>query len=109
MNESIPLAGQPNIGEVVRRARQRAGLSQSGLASRIGSTQSAVSRWEQGHDEPRLSTLASIVAACGLAANLVIDEDVDRAQIRQQLALSPADRLRSVTNVSRMVTEARLT
>lgn len=96
-------------GPLVREVRTRAGLSQSELADRLGTTQSAVSRWEHGHDEPRLSRLAAILAACGVRAELTFapDDGVDRAQIRQQLAMSPADRLASVSNLSRFVTEAR--
>jgi transcriptional regulator with XRE-family HTH domain len=96
-------------GPLVREARTQAGLSQVDLAERLGTTQSAVSRWEHGHDEPRLSRLAAILAACGVRAGLTFapDDGVDRAQIRQQLALSPADRLASVANVSRFVAEAR--
>jgi transcriptional regulator with XRE-family HTH domain len=96
-------------GPLVREARIQAGLSQVDLAERLGTTQSAVSRWEHGHDEPRLSRLTAILAACGVRAGLTFapDSGVDRAQIRQQLAMSPADRLASVTNVSRFVNEAR--
>lgn len=97
-----------DTGLLVREARTGAGLSQVELADRLGTTQSAVSRWEHGHDEPRLSRLTAILAACGLRAELTFapDDGVDRAQIRQQLAMSPADRLASVTNLSRFVHEA---
>jgi len=97
------------IGPLVREALTRAGLSPIDRAARPGTTQSAVSRWEHGHDEPRLSRLTAILAACGVRAGLTFapDDGVDRAQIRQQLAMSPADRLASVTNVSRFVNEAR--
>lgn len=90
----------------IRRWRLSAGLTQAELAARLGTTQSAVSRWERGHDEPRLGTLADILAACGLRGELVIDVDVDRAQIRQQLAMSPRQRLASSVNVSRMLAGA---
>jgi transcriptional regulator with XRE-family HTH domain len=74
----------------------------------MGTTQSAVSRWERGHDEPRIGTLAEIMTACGLQLDLVVEpDDVDRAQIRQQLAMTPAQRLESVTNLSRIVAAAR--
>ncbi len=92
---------------MVRRARVHAGLNQTELARRLGTSQPAVSRWERGHDEPRWSTLVSLLAACGLRAQLVVTDDVDRAQIRQQLALRPVDRLRSVVNVSRMLASAQ--
>jgi transcriptional regulator with XRE-family HTH domain len=96
-------------GEVIHDARRHARLSQAELARRIGTTQSALSRWERGHDEPRLSRLADVLRACGVRARIVFDDadSVDRSQIRQQLALSPAERLASVTNISRFVAGAR--
>jgi transcriptional regulator with XRE-family HTH domain len=97
-----------NTGHLVRSAREAAGLSQAELATRIGTTQPVVSRWERGHDEPRLSTLARIARACGLRLDVRLAVDsVDRAQIRQQLALSPEQRLASVVNVSHILAELR--
>ena len=94
--------------ELVRTARTEAGLTQAALAARLGTTQSVVSRWERGDDEPRLSTLQRIARACAQRLVLSLEpDDVDRAQIRQQLALSPSDRLASVANVSRFVATAR--
>jgi transcriptional regulator with XRE-family HTH domain len=94
---------------LVREARQRANISQAVLAKRVGTTQSAVSRWERGHEEPRLARLAAILRACDLRAMISLrsDDGVDRAQIRQQLAMSPEQRLASVVNVSRFVSDAR--
>lgn len=82
-------------------------MTQSELAQRLGTAQSAVSRWERGHDEPRLSTLEAIARACGKSLRITVDSDVDRAQIRQQLSLSPAERLASTINVSRTLASAR--
>ncbi|MGI9600330.1 MAG: helix-turn-helix domain-containing protein [Acidimicrobiales bacterium] len=96
------------IAELVRWARRQAGLSQVELAAAVGTTQSAVSRWERAHDEPRLSTLTAIMAACGRRLELLAEaDDVDRAQIRQQLAMTPAQRLESVVNTSLTVASAR--
>ena len=93
-----------------RSAREEAGLTQAALAARLRTTQSVVSRWERGGDEPRLSTLVRVLRACGQSLTLSIrpeDDGVDRAQIRQQLAMSPAERLASVTNLSRTLANAR--
>jgi hypothetical protein len=48
------------------------------------------------------------LAACGLVLDLVVraEPDVDRAQIRQQLAMSPEQRLASVRNLSRTIAQA---
>lgn len=107
MRDSIHLTRPEAIPTALRRWRSEAGLSQSEIAVRLGTTQSVVSRWENGHDEPRLTTLAAFLEACGLTGELVVDLDVDRAQIRQQLALTPRQRLETIANVSRMLVAAK--
>lgn len=93
---------------LIRRLRDQAGLSQAALAERIGTTQSAVSRWERGHDEPRVSTITVIATACGHRMTLQVEPDgVDRAQIQQHLAMTPEQRLDSIANVSRFLASAR--
>jgi transcriptional regulator with XRE-family HTH domain len=84
-----------DVGTLVREARQLAGFSQAQLADRIGTKQSVVSRWERGQDEPRLSTLARILQACGFEADLTFrrHDDVDRAAIRAQIARTPTERV----------------
>jgi transcriptional regulator with XRE-family HTH domain len=98
------------IGDLIRDVRREAGLSQAQLAAEIGTTQSAVSRWERGHDTPRADTLAAILRACGYEADVVLrprDTGVDRAQIRNALSMSAEQRLQSSANVSRMLAGAR--
>jgi transcriptional regulator with XRE-family HTH domain len=97
-----------SAAQLIQDARRAAGLTQAELADRLRTTQSVVSRWERGRDEPRLSTLDRIMRACGRRLSLQVEDDtVDRSQIRQQLALTPADRLASVANVSRTLAHAR--
>lgn len=92
-----------DTGVLVRSARHDAGLTQAALAAATGTTQSAVSRWEAGHEAPRLDTLAVLLASCGFAADLAFrrHDDVDRSQIREHLALTPSQRLRAQSNVAR--------
>ncbi|NND02068.1 MAG: helix-turn-helix transcriptional regulator [Acidimicrobiia bacterium] len=98
-----------SAANVVRHARKAAGLSQKKLAARLGTSQSVVSRWERGHDEPRLSSLRAIARACGFRLALELHaDDVDRAQIRQQLALDPEERLANVVNLSRVLATAQV-
>src|SRR3954454_22780709 len=100
--------GMVSVGRLVRDVRQDAGLTQTALADAIGTKQSVVSRWENGDDTPRLETLVRILRACGFEADIALrrQDDVDRAQIREQLAMEPRERLRSVENVSRMKASA---
>lgn len=108
MKTRIPTSGKEAVAELIKKARAQAGLSQSELARRLGSTQPAVSRWERGEDEPRLTTLIRLLRACDLALVMSVEPvEVDRSQIRQQLALSPAQRLASVANLSRLQATAR--
>ncbi len=92
------------LGAAVRSLRRRAGLTQAEFASALGTTQSAVSRWERGHDEPRVSTLLAMLDVAG--ATLELGDGVDRTQIRQHLAMSPRQRLHAVRNVSRLAAAA---
>lgn len=94
--------GVTDVAGLIRHARNHAGMTQQQLAELAGTTQSAVSRWEHGQDEPRISTLAALMSACGHNLELRTEPDgIDRAQIRQQLAMTPDERLASVVNLSR--------
>lgn len=96
-------------GRLICEARRLGGLTQGNLARRLGTTQSAVSNWERGRDTPRVDTLARILEACGFEADMTFRrlDDVDRAQIRENLAMTPAERLQSVRNVSKLRAKAR--
>ena len=52
-------------GELLQRARQRAGLSQADMAARAGTSQPVISAYERGHREPTVPTLRRLVAATG--------------------------------------------
>jgi transcriptional regulator with XRE-family HTH domain len=90
---------------LIRDARRIAGLTQQGLADRLGTKQSVVSRWERGIEVPRVDTLGRILEACGFEVDLRFrrHDDVDRSQIRAQLAMSPRDRLASSESVAELV------
>lgn len=55
--------GRMKIGREIARARKAAGRSQEWLADRVGVTQSAVSAWEGGRNEPDLATLKRVADA----------------------------------------------
>ncbi len=103
-----PLHGL-DVGALVREVRTLAGFTQRELADRLGTKQSSVSAWERGQDVPRLDTLGRILSVCGFEADLTFrrHDDVDRAQIRQQLRMSAEDRVASSENISELVGLAR--
>jgi len=94
---------------LLHEARQIAGLSQSALAQRIGTTQPVISRWERGLDVPRIDALARALQACGFEADLVFrrHDDVDRSQIARQLMLTPSERLAYYESAARAYELAR--
>src|SRR5215831_17968399 len=57
-----PLSDQylKEIGKLVRGARRHHGLTQAGLAERLGTSQSAINRIEQGGQNLTMETLARI-------------------------------------------------
>jgi transcriptional regulator with XRE-family HTH domain len=84
-----------DAGELIRDARQIAGLSQAKLAAQFGTTQSVLSRWERGVETPRVNTLGRLLQACGFEVDLRFrrHDDTDREAIRAQLDRSPSERL----------------
>jgi DNA-binding XRE family transcriptional regulator len=53
------------IGEDIRKARKKAGLSQHGLARKAGMSQQLISRIEKGRENTSLITLKKIASAFG--------------------------------------------
>jgi transcriptional regulator with XRE-family HTH domain len=83
-------------GRLLAQARGRTGLTQAELARRLGISQAAVARLERPDSNPRVATLDRALRATG--AQLVISArahkpSVDESLIRQQLALTPMQRL----------------
>ncbi len=56
-----------NLGRKIADARRRSGLTQSDLASRVGVTAQAVSKWEQGRSCPDIAILDEIADALGIS------------------------------------------
>lgn len=57
------------ISRMIREARKRSGMSQKEFASKMGVTQSLVSRWESGECNYTVDTLAQICLALNLTMN----------------------------------------
>jgi uncharacterized protein len=57
-------------GALLRRARNRAGLSQVELAARAGLTQSVISAYESGQRQPSIPALARLIEAAGFDLTL---------------------------------------
>jgi transcriptional regulator with XRE-family HTH domain len=94
----------------LRAARVERGLTQTELARRAGTSQSAVARIEAGHTSPTVDTLTRIAAALGMTLALEPsgpDTGVDPTLVAANLRLSPAQRLRKMAQASRSVERMR--
>lgn len=82
-------------GSVIKRARQRAGISQAELARRLGTQQPVVARWESGARSPSFETVGRAVEACGLALDVgLIERDPgEDALLHQWQHLTPTERV----------------
>jgi len=81
--------------DLIREARRRAGLTQSQLAGRAGTTQSAIARAESGRRRPAFDEILRLVRLCGLDLNvrLVPYDDSHVVQAEALRGLSPEARL----------------
>jgi transcriptional regulator with XRE-family HTH domain len=83
-------------GQLLREARLRHGVSQSRLAARAGTTQSAISRIERDRVSPTIETLESLLGLLGEDLALTSearDSGIDRSMIRERLRLTPEERV----------------
>jgi transcriptional regulator with XRE-family HTH domain len=55
-----------NAAATVRDARRRAGLTQTELAEKTGTSQATISAYESGAKQPSVDTLSRLLAATGL-------------------------------------------
>ena len=53
-----------NVAPLIRRVRQRLGVSQEGLARRLNATKGAVQHWERGRNSPDLARLLALQELC---------------------------------------------
>jgi len=57
--------GETRVGDMLRKARESAGVSQEELASRLKTKRTAISRIENHADDIKLSTLERVAEALG--------------------------------------------
>jgi hypothetical protein len=98
-------ATQWPVWALVRDARRRAGVTQTELANRAGTSQPAIARYERARSLPDLATLHRIVEACGLELRLELAEpDRQRdAQARIALERNTEERLQANTRQVELV------
>lgn len=87
--------------DLIREARRRAGLTQTELAARAGTSQPAIARWESGRTAVSLDDVLRLVRLCGLDLELALVP-------RDDSDLTQAARLAGLTGQQRLDRHARL-
>jgi transcriptional regulator with XRE-family HTH domain len=83
-------------GELLRDTRRRHGVSQKGLATRAGTTQSAISRIERDRVSPSFETLRELLYLLGEELLMTAerrDSGIDATLNVERLRHTPSDRL----------------
>jgi transcriptional regulator with XRE-family HTH domain len=95
---------------LIRAVRNEAGMTQVELAARAGMSQSAIARLERGGANPTVATLDNVIRATGhrliLAAEPLRDS-FDEGQLRERLAMTPAQRLANFSASSQNLGDLR--
>jgi transcriptional regulator with XRE-family HTH domain len=96
-------------GSLVKEARRRAGLTQSELADRLGTTQSAIARLERHRTEPSFARVVEALRGCGLdlVPNLVPVDESDWSVASANLLVDPSERVRRHQAALRFVVAGR--
>ena len=72
-----------NVAQLIRRVRQRLGLSQEGLARLLNATKGAVQHWERGRNSPGLARLLALRQLCPRGRERTqLDARIRQTQVR---------------------------
>ena len=90
----------PLLGQILRDARRRAGVSQRQLAIRTGIAAPSISRVENGHESPSFERFAACLGALGFEPSVELHElagsRADPAHLAAEAQLTPSQRLESL-------------
>ena len=64
------------VGELIRTARKKKGLSQNELADMINISREAISKWENGHHWPDLSVIDELADVLGISREELLNGEL---------------------------------
>lgn len=73
-----------NFGERLQEVRSDAGLSQTGLAKAVNTSQSAISQMESGERQPSFDMLRRLANALSVSPAHLLGQDVDELKPEEQ-------------------------
>lgn len=99
------------LGDHLREARRRHGVSQRSLAIRAATTQAAISRIESGRELPSFERFIQLLLALGERPALTIEAlelDVDPAELAYGRRLTPEQRLAESASWNLLATQLEI-
>lgn len=85
----------PKVGERIRKARQRSGLTQQDLAKLIGTTDKSISALETGRVEPSISQMQAIATSLGKPIATFTGEDLGLLESKLQALMDEFEDIKS--------------
>lgn len=61
-----------SMGNRIKKSRELAGLTQEEVAEKVGVSRTAVTRWEQGEIEPKISNLVEIANVLNVSTDYLL-------------------------------------
>ena len=96
------------IGEKIRHARQKAGMSQEELADAIQVKRNTLTAWEIGRNEPNAETIRKIALACNVSTDFLLEMPADFSGMADD-ARRLAEKINDLPEADRQVIEKVLT
>ena len=81
------------LGEMIRRLREEAGLSQQELAERLFVSRQTVSRWESGSRTPDIMTAKKIAALLGATLDELVPDGEGEEMPKAESRVPPEKRM----------------
>ena len=75
-----------SLGSNLYQARKKAGLSQEGVAERLGVSRQTISKWETGETLPDIRQSKRLAVLYKLTLDELIDFDVDVQEVQEAIA-----------------------
>lgn len=83
------------IGEKIKAARQKIGITQKQLAERLGTSPQNLAQYENGKRQPKIETLEKIASALGVSEFDLLDPGQTITEIDQETG-----KINSISNMS---------
>jgi transcriptional regulator with XRE-family HTH domain len=95
-------------GTLIRQARELRHLSQRDVAEMTGTTQSAISRVENGGSVPSYDRVLEVLTTMGLGVDVHLElVEIDEAALSRNLRLDGATRLKNAVRAAQFILSAR--